>query len=68
MKISQQKNAKTMKKYSKNKFISDLPSTLIFSRYETGTTCIFLGLNVWSSLRKNIFLGFVVGQTPAFHL
>jgi hypothetical protein len=31
---------KTMKKYSK-KIVSDLP-TLIFSRYETGTTGIFL--------------------------
>jgi hypothetical protein len=34
---------KTMKKIFKKKFISDLP-TLIFSRYETGTTGIFLGL------------------------
>jgi hypothetical protein len=32
-----------MKKNSKKKFISDLP-TLVFSRYETGTTGIFLGL------------------------
>ena len=36
LKIAQQKTAKTMK------IISDLP-TLIFSRYETGTTGIFLG-------------------------
>jgi hypothetical protein len=42
LKNAQQKNAKTMKKYFKNKFIFDLP-TLIFSRYETGTTGIFLG-------------------------
>jgi hypothetical protein len=32
---------KNMKKIFKKKFISDLP-TLIFSRYETGTTDIFL--------------------------
>jgi hypothetical protein len=31
---------KTMKKILKKKIISDLP-TLIFSRYETGTTGIF---------------------------
>jgi hypothetical protein len=31
---------KTMKKICKKKIISDLP-TLIFSRYETGTTGIF---------------------------
>jgi hypothetical protein len=31
---------KTMKKIFKKKIISDLP-TLIFSRYETGTTGIF---------------------------
>jgi hypothetical protein len=35
-----QKTAKTMKKYSKKNIISDLP-TLIFSRYETGTTGIY---------------------------
>jgi hypothetical protein len=40
LQIAQQKTAKTMKKYSKKKKISDLP-TLIFSRYETGTTGIF---------------------------
>jgi hypothetical protein len=40
LKIAQQKTAKTMKKIFKKKFISDLP-TLIFSRYETGTTGIF---------------------------
>jgi hypothetical protein len=34
---------KTMKKIFKKKIISDLP-TLIFSRYETGTTGIFLRL------------------------
>jgi hypothetical protein len=34
---------KNMKKIFKKKFISDLP-TLIFSRYETETTGIFLGL------------------------
>jgi hypothetical protein len=37
LKIAQQKTTKTMKKYSKKFFISDLP-TLIFSLYETGTT------------------------------
>jgi hypothetical protein len=37
LQIAQQKIAKTMKKIFKKKFISDLP-TLIFSRYETGTT------------------------------
>ena len=36
LKIAQQKTAKTMKKI----FISELP-TLIFSRYETGTTVFF---------------------------
>jgi hypothetical protein len=36
LQIAQQKNGKTMKKILK-KIISDLP-TLIFSRYETGTT------------------------------
>jgi hypothetical protein len=40
LQIAQQKTAKTMKKIFKKKFISDLP-TLIFSRYETGTTGIF---------------------------
>ena len=40
LQIAQQKNTKTMKKIFKKKFISDLP-TLIFSRYETGTTGIF---------------------------
>jgi hypothetical protein len=46
LQIAQQKIAKTMKKkYSKKKCISDLP-TLIFSRYETGTTGIFLGLGM----------------------
>jgi hypothetical protein len=39
-----QKNAKTMKKIFKIKFISDLP-TLIFSLYETGTTGIFFRPN-----------------------
>jgi hypothetical protein len=34
---------KNMKKIFKKKIISDLP-TLIFSRYETGTTGIFLRL------------------------
>jgi hypothetical protein len=38
--IAKQKTAKTMKKIFK-KIISDL-STLIFSRYETGTTSIFV--------------------------
>jgi hypothetical protein len=42
--IVQQKTAKTMKKIFKKKFISDLP-TLIFSRYETGTTGIFFTPN-----------------------
>jgi hypothetical protein len=42
LQIAQQKNGKTMKKLVKKKIISDLP-TLIFSRYETGTTGIFLG-------------------------
>jgi hypothetical protein len=41
LQIAQQKNAKTMKKIFKKKFISDLP-TLIFSWYETGTTGFFL--------------------------
>ena len=36
-KIAQQKTAKTVKKIFKKFFISNLP-TLIFSRYETGTT------------------------------
>jgi hypothetical protein len=40
LQIAQQKTAKTMKKIFLKKFISDLP-TLIFSRYETGTTGIF---------------------------
>jgi hypothetical protein len=40
LQIAQQKNAKTMKKIFKKKIIPDLP-TLIFSRYETGTTVIF---------------------------
>jgi hypothetical protein len=40
LQIAQQKNAKAMKKIFKKKFITDLP-TLIFSRYETGTTGIF---------------------------
>jgi hypothetical protein len=40
MQIAQQKTAKAMKKIFKKKIISDLP-TLIFSRYETGTTGIF---------------------------
>jgi hypothetical protein len=40
LKIAQQKTAKTMKKIFKKKCISYLP-TLIFSRYETGTTGIF---------------------------
>jgi hypothetical protein len=44
LQIAQQKTAKTMKKYSKKIFISDLP-TLIFLRYETGTTGIFLRLS-----------------------
>jgi hypothetical protein len=39
LQIAHQKTVKIMQK----KFISDLP-TLIFSRYETGTTGIFLGL------------------------
>jgi hypothetical protein len=43
LQIAQQKNAKTMKKIFKKKCISDLP-TLIFSRYETGTTGILLRL------------------------
>jgi hypothetical protein len=49
LQIAQQKAAKTMKKIFKKIFISDL-LTLIFSRYETGTTgiffrpCIFWGL------------------------
>jgi hypothetical protein len=41
-----------MKKKFKKKCFSDLP-TLIFSRYETGTTGIFLGL---SHALNNIFL------------
>jgi hypothetical protein len=45
LQIAQQKNAKTMKKMFKKKFIYDLP-TLIFSQYETGSTGIFLGLIV----------------------
>ena len=40
LKIAQQKTAKTMKQIFKKMFISDLP-TLIFSRYETGTTGFF---------------------------
>jgi hypothetical protein len=40
LQIAQQKTAKTMKKIFKKIFISDL-LTLIFSRYETGTTGIF---------------------------
>jgi hypothetical protein len=40
LQIAQQKNAKTMKKIFKKKFISDLP-TLIFPRYETGTRGVF---------------------------
>jgi hypothetical protein len=43
LQIAQQKTAKTMKKIFQKKIISDLP-TLIFSRYETGTTGIFLRL------------------------
>jgi hypothetical protein len=38
--LAQQKTAKTMKNIFEKNFISDLP-TLIFSRYETGTTGIF---------------------------
>ena len=40
LKNTSKKPAKTMKKIFLKKFISDLP-TLIFSRYETGTTGIF---------------------------
>jgi hypothetical protein len=40
LQIAQQKTAKTMKKIFKKKIISYLP-TLIFSRYETGTTGTF---------------------------
>jgi hypothetical protein len=40
LQIAQQKTAKTMKKIFKKKIISDL-LTLIFSRYETGTTGFF---------------------------
>jgi hypothetical protein len=47
LQITQQKNAKTMKKIFEKKCISDLP-TLIFSRYETGNTGIFLGLSIYS--------------------
>jgi hypothetical protein len=43
LQIAQQKTAKTTKKIFKKKFISNLP-TLIFSRHETETTGIFLGL------------------------
>jgi hypothetical protein len=44
LQIAQQKTAKTMKKIFKKKCISDLP-TLIFSRYETGTTGFFYALS-----------------------
>jgi hypothetical protein len=43
LQIAQQKTPKTRGKMCKKNFISNLP-TLISSRYETGTTGIFLGL------------------------
>jgi hypothetical protein len=44
LKIAQQNNRQNHEKKFKKRIIPDLP-TLIFSRYETGTTGIFLGLN-----------------------
>ena len=52
LQIAQQKTAKTMKKIFKKKFISDLP-TLIFSRYETRTTGLFLRLPIIFQPRKH---------------
>jgi hypothetical protein len=49
---------KTMKKIFKKKIISDLP-TLIFSRYETGTTGIFFTPNhPYLQLRSKLNLKF----------
>jgi hypothetical protein len=47
LQIAQQKNRQNHEKIFQKNFISDLP-TLIFSWYETGTTGIFLGLNICS--------------------
>jgi hypothetical protein len=44
------------KNFQKKKFISDLP-TLIFSRYETGTTGIFLRLGLSHHDEYPPFLG-----------
>jgi hypothetical protein len=51
LQIAQQKTAKTMKKIFKKKLIPDLP-TLIFSRYETGTTGIFF--YAWSDMSHKV--------------
>jgi hypothetical protein len=65
LQIAQQKTPKPWKKYSKKKIISDLP-TLIFSRYETGTTGIFFTPNS-ANAHSHLYRAFSCNYRLLFH-